>query len=87
MLYLPNVICIFVNYITYECFVFYCTLFSSMFIFYVMYRHQLFLIPLYMYKYVCRSIAHKQLGSHVIDFLSAINIPQDGYLTKYLSNG
>ena len=55
--------------------------------FYVMYRHQLLLIPLYMYKYVCKSIAHKQLCSHVIDFLSAINIPQDGCLTKYLSNG
>ena len=91
MLYLPNVICIFVNYITYECFVFYCTLFSSMFIFYVMYRHQLFLKALYMYMYmymyVCKSIAHKQLGSHVIDFLGPINIPQNGYLTKYLSNG
>ena len=87
MLYLPNVICIFVSNITYECFVFYCTLFSSMFFFYVMYRHQLFLIPLYMYKYFCKSIAHKQLGSHVIDFLSVINIPQDGCPTKYLSNG
>ena len=51
-----------------------------------MYRHQLFLIPLYIYKYVCKSIAHKQLSSHVIDFLSTINIPQDGYLTEYINN-
>ena len=55
--------------------------------FYAMYRHQFFLIPLYMYTYVCKSIAHKQLSSHVIDFLSALSIPQDGYLTKYHSNG
>ena len=40
-----------------------------------------------MYTYVCKSIAHKQLSSHVIDFLSALSIPQDGYLTKYHSNG
>ena len=92
MLYLPNVICIFVNYVTSECIViycfnYYCVLFSSMFICYAMYRHHFLLIPLYMYTYVCKSIAHKQLSSHVIDFLSALSIPQDGYLTKYHSNG
>ena len=55
--------------------------------FYAMYRHHFLLIPLYMYTYVCKSIAHKQLSSHVIDFLSALSIPQDGYLTKYNNNG
>ena len=29
---------------------------------------------LYKYKYVCKSIAHKQLSSLVIDFVSAISL-------------
>ena len=58
-----------------------------MLIFYVAYCHQLLLILLYMYMYVCKPFAHTQLSSHLIDFHSAISIPQDGYLTKYFNNG
>ena len=34
-------------------------------------------IVLYMYMYVCKPFAHTQLCSHLIDFHSAISIPQD----------
>ena len=54
---------------------------------YAAYCHQLLLIPLYMYMYVCKSFAHTQFSSHLIDFLNLITIPQDGYLTKYFNNG
>ena len=46
------------------------------------------LLLMSLYMYVCKPFAHTQLSSHLnIDFLSAISIPQDGYLTIYFNNG
>ena len=39
------------------------------------------------YICVCKLIPRKQLCSYFIDFLNAISIPQDGFLTKYYDNG
>ena len=40
------------------------------------------------YMYICSSsIAHKQLSSHLIDFLSLITLTQRGFLTQHYDNG
>ena len=86
--------CISVNCTLYYCLHGYYTviLLSSMFIVYFVYRHLpnviLLIYRVIVYMYICSSpIAHKQLSSHLIDFLSIITLTQRGFLTQHYDNG
>ena len=67
-------------------------LLSSMFIVYFVYRYLpnviLLIYRVIVYMYICSSsIAHEQLSSHLIDFLSIITVTQRGFLTQHYDNG